>query len=166
MGKVGFVLLLVGGILVLLMGVSIALDPTILSYIATIINTYVGPYVGLPTLGNTIADVLYLLTFFGGFLIIGGALLWYAAGHGCLAFLGKTLTSVGAFAVTYQVVYYVIVAVQTGVFSKPLLEILTYFASLGIGFAAVFAIFVGSMLGAGRHPKAKQTPAEPAPQTA
>lgn len=166
MGKVGFILLLIGGILVLLMGVNIALDTTTLSYIALIINTYVGPAVGNPTLGNTIAGLLYLLTLFGGVLIIVGALIWFAAGHGCLAFLGKTLTSIGAFTVTYQVVWNVIIAAQTGVFAKPLLEIVAYFASLGLGFAAVVVIFVGTILGAGRHPKPKPATAAPPSQPA
>jgi hypothetical protein len=169
MGKIGFILLLVGGLLVLLAGVNTALDTTTLGYIATIIDTYVTPHVGIPNLGTTIANLLYLLTFFGAVLIIAGAVIWFAAGHGCLAFLGKILTSIGGFTITYQVIWQVIIAVQTGVFSKPLAEILAYFASLGLGFAALVLVLVGSMLGAGR-PKVKvvkvpsQQPSAPPPE--
>jgi hypothetical protein len=166
MGKVGFILLLVGGILVLLMRVNIALDVTIRGYIALIINTFVAPQVGIPNLGDIIADLLYLLTLFGGVCIVAGALLWFAAGHGCLAFLGKTLAGIGGFSVTYQVVFTVIAAYQTGVFDEPLHEIVAYFASLGLGFAAVFLVFVGMILGASRRPKAKPAPQEPTPQPA
>jgi hypothetical protein len=60
----------------------------------------------------------------------------------------------------------VIVAFQTGVFSLPLLQILAYFASLGLGFAAVFCVFLGISLGAGRREVVKVPSTPPTQQTA
>jgi len=169
MGKVGFVLLLVGGILVLLMGVNIAIDLTTRALIAYVLNTYLGPHIGIANIGDIVANLLYIITLFGGVVIVVGAIVWFAAGHGCLGFLGKMLVSIGAIMITYQIVWNLYLAWTSGVFSKPLLDIILYFASLGLGFTALVLVYVGSLVGAARYPKKPKpapAPAESPPATA
>jgi len=161
MGKVGFIILLIGGVLLILTGVSMALDAGTRALIETLVNTYVAA-----GLGTLVSNLLYLLTSFGGVGVILGAILWFAAGHGCLARIGSYVVTLSAFGATYEVVMAVIVAYQTGVFSLPLLQILAYFASLGLGFAAVFFVFLGLALGAGRREVVKVPSTPPAQQTA
>jgi hypothetical protein len=161
MGKVGFVFLLIGGALLVVAGVSLALDAATRAMIESLINTYVAA-----GLGTLVSNLLYLLTSFGGVGVILGGILWFAAGQGCLARIGSFIAGVSAFGATYQVIMAVIVAYQTGVFSLPIHQILAYFAGLGIGFAAVFFVFLGLILGAGRRKVAKPTSAPPSQQTA
>jgi len=160
MGKVGFVVLLIGGVLLILTGVSLALDAATRAMIESLVNTI------SPGLGTLISNLLYLLTSFGGVGVILGAILWYAAGHGCLAGIGRLIVGVSAFGATYEVVIAVIVAYQTGVFSLPIHQILVYFAGLGLGFAAVVFVFLGLILGAGRREVVKVPSTPPSQQTA
>lgn len=161
MGKIGFIILLVGGVLLIMAGVSLALDAGTRALIETLVNTYVAA-----GLGTLLSNLLYIITSFGGIGVILGAILWFAAGHGCLAKIGKFVVGASAFGATYEVIMGLIVAYQAGIFSLPLHQIVAYFAGLGIGFAAVFVIFLGLILGAGRREVAKPASAPPGQETA
>lgn len=145
MGLVGFILLLIGGGLLLYSGTSLALDPGMAALIASFLNTILGD----PT-GTTLVSILVFLTSIGGILILIGSIIWYAAGHGFFAMIGKILVTIGSFTAFYYIINQIINAFLIGVFSQPPDVIISYFLGLGIGFAAVVMIVIGSFLGAGR----------------
>lgn len=158
MGKVGFAFLLVGGILMILAHETVGIDPITQGMIALFIDTYITPYVGIPNLGIFVANLLHLLTSLGGYGVVVGAIIWFAAGHGLLASIGKFLVGMSAFSAVSVVVLTIYNAWLMHVFSQPLHLVLAWFAGLGLGFAGIFCTFIGMMLGAGRP--ATQTEAQ------
>ncbi|MFW9831257.1 MAG: hypothetical protein ACFFD8_05735 [Candidatus Thorarchaeota archaeon] len=156
MALIGFILLLIGGGLLLFSGTSLALDPATALLIANFLNTILGP----PT-GDTLVSILIFLTSIGGILILIGAIIWYATGSGFFAIIGKILVSIGSFTAFYYVVNQLIIAWGSGIFSQPIEVILSYFLGLGLGFAAVVMIVIGSFIGAGRRKtKVEYVPAD------
>ncbi len=152
MGKFGFALLLIGGVLLILTGQSLTIQPDVSQFIATLINTLLGPYV--PGIGSTIVSALYWATSFGGIGIVVGACIWFAAGWGWKARLGMLIVALSSFSAAFIVVSSVYTAYISGVFDPQtglaLHEILSYFAGFGMGFGAAVLTFIGSIIGAGR----------------
>ncbi len=161
MGKIGFILLLIGGVLLIIAGQSLVIDLTTQQMLIDLINNYVTPHIGIS--GETIVSFYVLITSLGGVGVIVGSIIWYAVGYGCLASIGKLIVSLSLGTATASLVWSIFTAYTLGVFSQPLHTILTYFAGLGIGFASVFIVILGSIFGAGRKrpPKvAEEAPPE------
>jgi hypothetical protein len=150
MGLIGFILLLVGSGLLLVTSTSIMMDPAYAAAIAAFINSILGP-----PIGNMIVNVILFATSIGGILVLVGAIIWYAAGSGGFALIGRILVTLGSFAAITYVVTELVKAYFLGVFSQPLDVILTYFLGLGLGFISVVLIVVGDFLGAGRRKEQK-----------
>ena len=165
MSKVGFVLLLVGGVLMILAHETLAMDPITRGSIAWFIDMYVTPYVGIPNLGVSVANFLYVLTSLGGYGVVAGAVIWFAAGQGTLALIGKFIIGMSGFSAISVVMMTIYNAWQIGVFSNPIHIVLLWFAGLGVGFAGVFCSFLGMMIGAGR-PVPPSEPQETYPESA
>ncbi len=150
MGKFGFILLLVGGALLIFKGITLALDAASAMLFISLIDTFITPYVGIPNFGTIVVNAINLVSSLGGVGVIVGAFIWFGFGWGLGAQIGKWVVSLSTFGATAFVVWHVIVAYQAGVFSLPLAAILSHFAGLGLGFAAVAISFVGTLFGAGR----------------
>lgn len=150
MGLIGFILLLAGGGLLLATGTSIMMDPAYAVLIASFINSILGP-----PIGDTIVSVLLFTTSIGGILVIVGAIIWYAAGSGGFALIGRILVTLGSFSAIAYLVTELVKAYFLGVFSQPLDVILAYFLTLGFGFASVVLIVVGDLIKAGRKKEPK-----------
>ncbi len=145
MGLFGFILLLIGGGLLLVSGQSIALDPSTAIFLTNLINSFLSP-----PIGDILINGLVWATSLGGILIIIGSIIWYAAGSGFLALIGKIIVTVATFSAFYFVAMKIWEAFLLGIFSLPLDAILTYFLGLGVGFASVVLILIGDFVGAGR----------------
>lgn len=148
MGLIGFILLLVGGGLLIVSGQSIALDPATAALFAGFLNTILGA----PN-GDFLVSLLVTATSLGGIVVIIGALIWYAAGSGILALIGRIIVTVATFTAFYFVAMKIIEAWTLGIFSQPIHVIIAYFASLGLGFTSVVLILIGDFIGAGRKKK-------------
>ena len=148
MALIGFILLLIGGGLLLYSGVDLALNPVVADLIANFINVVLGP-----PIGNQIAAALVFITSLGGIFTIVGAIIWYAVGSGAFATIGRIIVSIATFTAFYYVVNHILVAFGLGIFSQPPDVILAYFLGLGIGFASVILVLIGNLIGAGRKKK-------------
>ncbi|MFW9985923.1 MAG: hypothetical protein ACFFDJ_05135 [Candidatus Odinarchaeota archaeon] len=150
MGLIGFILLLVGSGLLLVTSTSIMMDPAYAAAIAVFINSILGA-----PIGNMIVNVLLFTTSIGGILVLVGAIIWYAAGSGGFALIGRILVTLGSFSAIAYLVTELVKAYFLGIFSEPLGVILTYFLGLGLGFASVVLIVIGDLIGAGRKKEPK-----------
>lgn len=148
MALIGFLLLLIGGILLIFSGQSIALDPLYATFLIDFINAILGP-----PWGNQIVGALIIITSLGGILVIIGSILWYAAGSGIFATIGRIIVSLATFSAFFYVAMELLNAFALGIFSQPIDVILAYFLGLGIGFASVIMILIGNFIGAGRKKK-------------
>ncbi len=148
MGLIGFLLLIIGGGLLLYSGTSIAIDPALATLLANFINSILGP-----PIGDQIVAGLVLVTSLGGVFVLVGAVIWYAAGSGIFATIGRIIVTIATFSAFYYVAMQIYSAYIGGVFSQPLDVILAYFLGLGFGFASVLMILIGNFLGAGRKKK-------------
>ncbi len=148
MALIGFLLLLIGGGLLLYSGTSLALDPAFAALLTGFLNSILGP-----PLGNQIVNALIIITSLGGIFVIVGAIIWYAAGSGAFATISRIIVSLATFTAFYYIVNHILIAVGLGIFSQPIDVILAYFLGLGIGFASVILILVGNFIGAGRKKK-------------
>lgn len=155
MAFIGFLLLIIGGGLLLYSGASIALDPSYGALLAGFINTVLGP-----PLGDQIVLALTILTSLGGILTIIGAIIWYAAGSGILATIGRIIVSVATFSAFFYVAMALYKAFVLGIFSQPIDVILAYFIGLGLGFASTVMIVIGNFIGAGRKKKSPESYAD------
>jgi hypothetical protein len=152
MGLFGFILLLVGGGILIVSGQSLALDPLMAATLAGLIESVLSPVFG-PGIGTVIVDILFILTSLGGIGVIIGALIWFAAGSGILATIGRIIVSLSTFGAFFFVAMKIYEAYLYGVFSLPIHNILLYFASLGLGFSSIVIILIGDFIGAGRKKK-------------
>ncbi|MFX1474345.1 MAG: hypothetical protein ACFFCO_02560 [Promethearchaeota archaeon] len=152
MGKLGFVLLLFGGILMLLYGLTQAIQPDVQQVIIQIVNALLGPYV--PGIGQLVVDTLLFASSFGGIGVIIGAIIWFAAGWGWKARVGMLIVLLSSIGAAFIVVSDVYMAYISGVFDPqtglPLHEIVSFFAGFGMPFGAALLTFLGSLFGAGR----------------
>jgi len=148
MGLFGFLLLVIGGCIVLYSGTSIALDPTYGILLANFINTLLGP-----PIGDQIVFALTFVTSIGGILVIIGAILWYAAGSGTFALIGRIIVAVATFAALFYLVTQILGILGSGLFSQPIGVIIAYFLGPGMGIVGVTMIFIGDLIGAGRKKK-------------
>ncbi len=148
MGLIGFLLLVIGGGIVLYSGASIALDPAYGMLLASFINSIFGP-----PIGTQIVAALTFITSLGGILVIVGAIIWYAAGSGLFATIGRIIVMVATFAALFYLVTQILSIVGTGLFSQPIDVIIAYFLGPGLGIVGVSMIFIGDILGAGRKKK-------------
>ena len=151
MALIGFLMLIIGGGLLLYSAVDLALDPAL----ATLLGDFINTIIGAP-LGTQIAGALVYVTSLGGIFVIIGAIIWYAAGSGIFATIGRIIVSIATFTAFYSVVNQVLIALGLGVFSQPIEVILAYFLGLGIGFASVILVLIGNFIGAGRKKKIKE----------
>jgi len=159
MGKIGFILLVVGGILLIISGQSLTLDFATQQMLINLINTYITPHISIT--GETIVSFYILITSLGGVGVIVGAIIWYVIGYGCGASIGKLIVSLSLGTATVTLAWFIYGAYTAGVFSQPLHTIIAYFAGLGIAFASVFIVILGTIFGAGRPrpPKEVKVPA-------
>ncbi len=148
MGLFGFLLLIIGGGLLLYSGLDLALDASL----AVLLSAFLDSILGSP-LGTQIAHALVIITSLGGVFVIVGAIIWYAAGSGIFATIGRIIVSLATFTAFYYIVNQVLIAFGAGLFSQPIEVILAYFLGLGIGFASIIMILVGNFIGAGRKKK-------------
>jgi hypothetical protein len=148
MGLLGFLLLVIGGAIVLYSGTSIALDPSYGILLANFINSILGP-----PIGNQIVAVLTFTTSIGGILVIVGAILWYAAGSGSIALIGRIMVAFGTFAALFYLVTQILAIIGSGLFSQPPAVIIDYFLTDGLGVVGVTMIVIGDFIGAGRKKK-------------
>ncbi len=156
MALIGFIMLIIGGGLLLYSAVDLALDPALATMLAGFINSIVGP-----PLGDQIAGALVLITSLGGIFVIVGAVIWFIAGSGVFATIGRIIVSIATFTAFYYVVNQILIAFGLGIFSQPIDVILAYFLGLGIGFASVILVLIGNFIGAGRKKKIKEYREEP-----
>jgi hypothetical protein len=150
MGRFGFFLLLVGGALLIVKGITLALDAASAMLFVFLIDNFITPYVGIPDFGTIVVSALNWISSLGGVGVLIGALIWFGFGWGLGAQFGKWVVSLSTFSAAAFVVWHVLLAYQTGIFSLPLSAILAHFTSLGLGFAAVALVVVGTLFGAGR----------------
>ncbi|MFX0077751.1 MAG: hypothetical protein ACFE8O_00775 [Candidatus Hermodarchaeota archaeon] len=148
MALIGFILLLVGGGILLYSGTSIALDTTTAAMLAAFLNTIIGA----PN-GEILVSILVYFTSLGGIFVIVGSILWYAAGEGIFALIGKILVMLATFSAFYYLAFAIMAIIGLGVFSWPITDIIIYFLTSGIGVTAVILIIIGDMIGAGRKKK-------------
>ena len=148
MALIGFIMLIIGGGLLLYSAVDLALDPALAAMLAGFINTIIGS-----PLGDQIAGALVLITSLGGIFVIVGAVIWFIAGSGVFATIGRIIVSIATFTAFYYVVNQILIAFGLGIFSQPIDVILAYFLGLGIGFASVILVLIGNFIGAGRKKK-------------
>jgi hypothetical protein len=147
MGLIGFLMLLIGGGIVLYSGTSIALDPAYGSLLEGFINSILGP-----PLGTQIVGALTFITGLGGILVIVGAIIWFAAGSGIFAIIGRIIVMLATFAALFYLVTQILGAL--GIFSQPIGVIIAYLLGPGLGIVGVILILIGDFIGAGR----KKTP--------
>ena len=152
MGKFGFALLLIGGVLLILTGQSLTIQPEVSQLIAQLISALLGSYV--PGIGSTVVAALYWATSFGGIGVVIGAVIWFAAGWGWKARMGMLIVALSSFSAAFIIISSVYMAYISGVFDPQtglaLHEIVAYFAGFGMGFGAAGLTFLGSIFGAGR----------------
>ncbi|MFX1319306.1 MAG: hypothetical protein ACFE9O_09210 [Promethearchaeota archaeon] len=148
MGLLGFLLLVIGGSIVLYSGTSIALDPVYGGLLITFINSILGP-----PIGDQIVSALTFVTSIGGILVIIGAIIWYAAGSGTFALIGRIIVAVATFAALFYLVTQILGIVGSGLFSQPIGVIIAYFLGPGLGIVGVAMILIGDVVGAGRKKK-------------
>jgi len=153
MGLIGFLLLLIGGGIVLYSGASIALDPIYGDFLANFINSILGP-----PIGNQIVSALTIITSLGAVLVIIGALIWFAAGSGIFATIGRIIVALATFAALFYLVTQILSAM--GIFSQPIDVIIAYFLGPGLGIVGVTMIFIGDIFGAGRAKKMPESYAD------
>jgi hypothetical protein len=146
MALMGFLMLVLGGALLLASGQSLALDPLSVAQLSAFLGTLVGPGIG-----DLLVNILFIATSLGGICAIIGGIIWYAAGTGPGALLGKIIVGVASFAAMYFLVMTIISAANMGLFTQPLPVILSYFFGLGVGFTSVLLIVIGDLVGAGRQ---------------
>lgn len=156
MGLIGFLMLIIGGALLLYSAVDLALDPALAAMLGNFINSILGP-----PIGTQIANALVFVTSLGGIFIIIGAVIWFAAGSGVFATIGRIIVSIATFTAFYYVVNQILIAFGLGIFSQPIEVILAYFLGIGIGFASVVLVLIGNFIGAGRKKKIKEYREEP-----
>lgn len=150
MALIGFILLLVGGGILLYSGTSIALDAATAAMLAGFLDSIIGA----PN-GQILVSVLVYFTSLGGIFVIVGSILWYAAGEGIIAFIGKILVMLATFSAFYYLALQILAIIGLGIFSLPIQDIILYFLSSGLGVTAVILIIIGDMIGAGRKKKEK-----------
>jgi hypothetical protein len=148
MGLFGFLLLVIGGCIVLYSGTSIALDPAYGMLLANFLNSIFGP-----PIGDQLVLALTIITGIGGILVIIGAILWYAAGSGTLALIGRIIVAVATFAALFYLVTQILGIIGSGLFSQPVEVIIAYFLGPGLGVVGVTMIFIGDFIRAGRKKK-------------
>lgn len=148
MGLLGFLLLVIGGCIVLYSGTSIALDPSYGMLLANFLNSILGP-----PIGDQIVFALTFITSIGGILVIVGAILWYAAGSGTFAFIARIIVAIATFAALFYLVTQILGIIGSGLFSQPIEVIIAYFLGPGLGVVGVVMIFIGDFIGAGRKKK-------------
>jgi hypothetical protein len=152
MGKFGFIMLLVGGILMIMYGLTQAIQPEVQILIASIVDLLLGEFV--PNAGSLVVSTLVLASSFGGIGVLVGAVIWFAAGWGWKARLGMLIVAFSSIGAAFIVVSDLYVAYISGVFDPqtglPLHEIISYFAGFGMPFVAALLTFLGSLVGAGR----------------
>lgn len=143
MGLLGFLLLLIGGGILIYSNTSIALDPAYGALLANFLNSLLGD-----PIGTQIVAALTLITSFGAILIIVGAIIWYAAGSGILATIGRIIVAVAGFAALFFLVTQIL-----GIVGQPTEVIIAYLLGPGLGVIGVAMIFIGDIIGAGRKKK-------------
>jgi hypothetical protein len=148
MGLLGFLLLVIGGSLVLYSGTSIALSYTYGALLEAFLNSILGP-----PIGTQIVVALTFITSIGGILVIIGAILWYAIGSGKLALIGRIIVAVATFAALFYLITQILSIIGSGLFSQPIEVIIAYFLGPGLGVVGVTMIFIGDFIGAGRKKK-------------
>lgn len=148
MGLIGFLLLVIGGGIVLYSGASIALDPMYGMLLANFINSILGP-----PIGDQIVAALTIFTSLGGILVIVGAIIWFAAGSGLFATIGRIIVFLATFAALFYLVTQILAIAGSGLFSQPIEVIIAYFIGPGLGIVGVTMIVIGDILGAGRKKK-------------
>jgi hypothetical protein len=94
---------------------------------------------------------MLIATSLGGICAIIGGIIWYAAGTGPGALLGRIIVGVASFAAMYFLVMKIVSAANMGLFAQPLPIIVGYFLGLGVGFTSVILIVLGDLVGAGRR---------------
>ena len=104
MGKFGFFLLLVGGALLIVKGITLALDASSAALFVFLIDTFITPYVGIPNFGTMVVNALNWVSSLGGVGVIIGALIWYGFGWGLGALIGKYAVSLSTFSAAAFVV--------------------------------------------------------------
>lgn len=145
MALIGLILLLVGGGILLYSGTSIALDPLT----AMMFRDFLNSILGAPN-GDILVQILIIFTSLGGIFVIVGALLWYAAGEGIVAIIGKILVMLATFAAFYYLAFEIIAMIGLGIFGWPIPMIIAYFLTSGLGVTAVILIIIGDLIGARR----------------
>jgi len=148
MALIGFILLLVGGGILLYSGTSIALD----AGTAMLLAGFLDSIIGAPN-GTILVNVLVYFTSLGGIFVIVGSILWYAAGEGIIALIGKILVMLATFSAFYYLALQILSIIGLGILSLPIQDIIFYFLTSGLGVTAVILIIIGDMIGAGRKKK-------------
>ncbi|MFX0168738.1 MAG: hypothetical protein ACFE89_05180 [Candidatus Hodarchaeota archaeon] len=147
-------MLVLGGALLLASGQSLVLDPIAISQLSTLLNTVLGSGIG-----DILITIMVIATSLGGVCAIIGGIIWYAAGTGIGALVGRIIVGVASFAATYFLVMQILSAVNLGLFAQPLHVILGHFFGMGVSFTSVLLIVLGDLVGAGRQKEYQPSPA-------
>jgi hypothetical protein len=151
MALMGFLMLVLGGALLLASGQSLALDPLSAAQLSAFLSTLLGS-----GLGDLLVNIMVIATSLGGVCAIIGGIIWYAAGTGPGALLGRIIVGVASFAAMYFLVMKIISAANMGLFAQHPLIIINYFLGLGVGLTSVLLIVIGDLVGAGRQKNYQQ----------
>ena len=151
MALMGFLMLVLGGALLLASGQSLALDPLSAAQLSAFLSTLLGT-----GLGDLLVNIMVIATSLGGVCAIIGGIIWYAAGTGPGALLGRIIVGVASFAAMYFLVMKIISAANLGLFVQHPVIVINYFLGLGVGFTSVLLIVIGDLVGAGRKKNYQQ----------
>jgi hypothetical protein len=146
MALMGFLMLVLGGTLLLVSGQSLALDAASIAQLTTLLSTFVGSGIA-----ELLVSILVIATSLGGVCAIAGGHIWYAAGTGPGALLGRIIVGAASFAAMYFLVMRILFAANMGLFTQPIPVILGHFFGMGAGFTSVLLIVLGDLVGAGRR---------------
>ena len=153
MGKLGFLLLFIGGILLTYFGLDLSITVVMADTIRNFMIELLTPHVGgimAGQVGQFIYEFLRWATTLGGLGVILGSLVWFGFGYGSSAAIGRRIVSLSTWSLSIIILAELSAAWGAGVFTRPLFEIFLYFLGLGWGFGSIAIIWIGRKVGAGR----------------
>lgn len=154
MGKLGFLLLFIGGVLLLSFGLDLAISPEMAETIRNFFVELLSPHAGgimANQVGHFIYEFLRWATTLGGIGILIGSILWFGFGYGPWASFGQRIVGLSTWSLSILIITELSTAWAGGVFALPLYEIFLYFLGLGWGFGSIAIIWIGRRAGAGRE---------------